>query len=126
MPMSWAQWLLLQYHLNLLFVSTGGTLSCGPTQPANSFHVACSLVDGGCIFPVGVSEVHCSMWPVYLENPRSPQQSQDSHPCFSFAWYNLEVCSSTLTTMEVQQCPGGLTARNVKSMFSFILKSFAV
>lgn len=75
---------------------------------------------------MGVSEVHCSMWPLYLESPRSPQQSQDSHPCFNFAWCNLEACSGILTTMEIQQCPRELTARNVKSMFSFLLKSLVV
>lgn len=67
-----------------LHVNWGESMSCGSTQPANSFHVTCSLVDGGCIVPVGVSEVHGSMQAMYLESPRSPQESQDSHSHFSF------------------------------------------
>lgn len=100
-------------------------MSCRPSQPADSCHVANFLVNGGFIVPVVVSEVHCSMQPRYSESPRSPQQSHDFHPCFSFARYSLEACSSILR-MAIQQCPGGFIARNVKSVFLFILKSLAV
>lgn len=46
-----------------LRVNWGKSVSCGPAQPVNAFHVAGGLVAAGCIVPVGVLEARCSVWP---------------------------------------------------------------